>query len=224
MCSLMLSAPKMVSSSSSEPTAFPVMSLTSIFMAMPRVSGLDLDVDAGREVQLHQCVERLLRRLEDVEQALVRANLELLARLLVGVRRAQHRVLVDLGRQRNRTGDLGAGTLRGLHDLARRLVEELVVVRLETDADAWSGHRLSRYFFAGAAAAASFFTATFSARIFVTTPAPTVLPPSRIAKRRPSSQAIGETSSTSILMLSPGITISVPAGNVTVPVTSVVRK
>ena len=33
-------------------------------------SGFDFDVDAGRKVQLHQRVERLLRRLEDVEQAL----------------------------------------------------------------------------------------------------------------------------------------------------------
>ena len=50
-------------------------------------SGLDLDVDARRQIELHQRVERLLGRLEDVEQALVRADLELLARLLVDVRR-----------------------------------------------------------------------------------------------------------------------------------------
>src|SRR5712691_11249927 len=61
-------------------------------------------------------------------------------------------------------------------------------------------------------------------RILATTPAPTVRPPSRIAKRKPSSIAIGTRSSTSIVMLSPGITISVPSGSVTVPVTSVVRK
>lgn len=59
---------------------------------------------------------------------------------------------------------------------------------------------------------------------FATTPAPTVLPPSRIAKRRPSSIAIGAINSTTILMLSPGITISTPSGSVTAPVTSVVRK
>ena len=58
----------------------------------------------------------------------------------------------------------------------------------------------------------------------VTTPAPTVRPPSRIAKRRPSSIAIGAISSTSIAILSPGITISVPSGSFTDPVTSVVRK
>ncbi len=60
--------------------------------------------------------------------------------------------------------------------------------------------------------------------IFVTTPAPTVRPPSRIAKRKPSSIAIGAINSTLILMLSPGITILISSGKCTVPVTSVVRK
>ena len=61
-------------------------------------------------------------------------------------------------------------------------------------------------------------------RILVTTPAPTVRPPSRIAKRSPSSIAIGVISSIVICMLSPGITISTPAGSSHAPVTSVVRK
>lgn len=60
--------------------------------------------------------------------------------------------------------------------------------------------------------------------ILVTEPAPTVRPPSRIAKRRPSSMAIGWMSLTSIPVVSPGMTISVPSGSVTTPVTSVVRK
>ncbi|SIS93428.1 hypothetical protein SAMN05421772_10985 [Paracoccus saliphilus] len=60
--------------------------------------------------------------------------------------------------------------------------------------------------------------------IFDTTPAPTVRPPSRMAKRSFSSIAIGAISSTSNFRLSPGITISVPSGRLTVPVTSVVRK
>jgi len=60
--------------------------------------------------------------------------------------------------------------------------------------------------------------------IFDTTPEPTVRPPSRMAKRSFSSIAIGAISSTLNFRLSPGITISVPSGSVTVPVTSVVRK
>jgi hypothetical protein len=48
--------------------------------------------------------------------------------------------------------------------------------------------------------------------------------PERIAKRSPSSIAIGVISCTTNLMLSPGITISVPSGSVATPVTSVVRK
>ena len=61
-------------------------------------------------------------------------------------------------------------------------------------------------------------------RILVTRPAPTVRPPSRIANLRPSSIAIGWIISTRISVLSPGMTISVPSGRCTTPVTSVVRK
>jgi hypothetical protein len=46
--------------------------------------------------------------------------------------------------------------------------------------------------------------------IFETTPAPTVRPPSRIAKRRPSFHRDRRDQLTSIDMLSPGMTISVP--------------
>ena len=60
--------------------------------------------------------------------------------------------------------------------------------------------------------------------IAVTTPEPTVRPPSRIAKRRPTSMAMGVISSTFITVLSPGMHISVPSGRVMMPVTSVVRK
>ena len=59
--------------------------------------------------------------------------------------------------------------------------------------------------------------------ILVTTPEPTVRPPSRMAKRTPSSIAIGLCNSTSSLTLSPGMHISAPT-RLAVPVTSVVRK
>ena len=66
-------------------------------------------------------------------------------------------------------------------------------------------------------------TADYS-RILVTTPEPTVRPPSRMAKRRPSSHAIGVIKVISMSMLSPGMTISTPSGSLMLPVTSVVRK
>ena len=60
--------------------------------------------------------------------------------------------------------------------------------------------------------------------IVVTLPEPTVLPPSRIANVRPCSQATGWISSIVISTLSPGMHISVPAGRLQTPVTSVVLK
>ena len=101
---------------------------------------LDLDVDARGEVELHQRVHRLRRRVDDVEQPLVRADLELLARLLVDVRRAQHREALDPRRQRDRAAHLGARALGRVDDLARRLVEHAVIERLEPDADVLTVH------------------------------------------------------------------------------------
>ena len=60
--------------------------------------------------------------------------------------------------------------------------------------------------------------------IVATRPDPTVRPPSRIAKVRPWLIAIGWMSSIVISTLSPGMHISVPAGRLHTPVTSVVLK
>ena len=60
-------------------------------------------------------------------------------------------------------------------------------------------------------------------KISVITPAPTVRPPSRMAKRLPVSNATGEINSTRMFTLSPGMTISTPSGRVIEPVMSMVR-
>src|SRR5712691_4522584 len=60
-------------------------------------SELDLDVDAGGKVELHQRVHGLRRRIDDVEQPFVRAHLELLAALLVDMGRTVDREFLDSG-------------------------------------------------------------------------------------------------------------------------------
>src|SRR5712691_3926892 len=82
---------------------------------------LDLDVDAGRKVELHQRVDGLLRWVVDVDEPLVRADLELLARVLVNERALDDRELLDTRGQRDRTGDRRPRPLRGLDDLRRGL-------------------------------------------------------------------------------------------------------
>ena len=69
-----------------------------------------------------------------------------------------------------------------------------------------------------------FYYSFYYSNISVTIPEPTVLPPSRIANLSPFSIAIGVINSIVILVLSPGITISVPASSSINPVTSVVLK
>src|SRR5690606_38637304 len=96
---------------------------------------LDLDVDAGRKVEPHERVDRLGRRIDDVDQPLVRAHLEVLAAVLVLVRRADDAVHVLLGRQRHRARDVGARPRHRLNDRLRGGVDAVVVVGLEPDAD-----------------------------------------------------------------------------------------
>src|SRR6478735_2639928 len=112
---------------------------------IPLISGmvsleLDLDVDPGRQVQALELLDRLGGRVDDVDQPLMREHLEVLARVLVLVRRADHRVDVPLGRQRHRPDHLRACALDVLDDVARGDVEHPVVVRPELDPDLRTWH------------------------------------------------------------------------------------
>src|SRR5438309_1514736 len=77
---------------------------------------LDLYVDARWQIELHQLVHRLGRGAVQLDQALMNAHFELLARLFVDVRRPQDRVLLDVRRQQNGAGNNGPGALRRLND------------------------------------------------------------------------------------------------------------
>src|SRR5580658_1526 len=184
-------------------------------------SQLDFDVDAGGQIELHQGVDCLRRRVDDVENPLMGANFELLARLLIDMRRAVDGEFLDPGRQGYRSANPGAGALGRGHDLLRRSVEHAVIERFQTNSDVLRVH-MSNSCRPGWGARR--WSKTRHSVIETTTPEPTVRPPSRMAKRNFSSIAIGTMSATSIVTLSPGMTISVPWGSCTMPVTSVVRK
>src|SRR3954451_10521204 len=101
----------------------------------------DLDVDArGEMVEPLERVDGLGRGLVDVDQALVRPDLEVLLGVLVLKGGPHHGVHVLLGRKRHRAGDRRAGARRGLHDLLGRGLDGGRVVRLETDADLVLGY------------------------------------------------------------------------------------
>ena len=96
---------------------------------------LDLDVDASGQVELHQCVDGLVSRIDDVHQALMGADLELVARGLVDVWLTQDVKTLDAGRQGNRPFDHGAGALGGLDDFLSGLVDQAIVKCFQTNTD-----------------------------------------------------------------------------------------
>src|SRR5665809_74992 len=161
---------------------------------------LQFDVDARRKIEPLKRVHRLRRRVDDVEQPLVCAHLEVLARVLVLVRRPDDRVDRTLRGERDRTVDACARTSHRLDDLLCALVDDLVVVGLQPDPNLHSGCQVLSslnvlVFFSKClfiplrdrrddrwdpARVPRAGVTTYSV-IFTTRPAPTVRPPSRIA-------------------------------------------
>src|SRR5208283_3096642 len=134
------------------PGAYATEALSCCRLLMLFAERLDLDVNAGGKLELHERVHRLLRRLENVEQALMSSDFELLARFLVHVGRTQHAVLVLYCWQRNRSRNLCPCALRGVHDFARGLVENAIIVCFQPDADSFFANHvsyLSKIFFWG---------------------------------------------------------------------------
>src|ERR1700685_791284 len=103
-------------------------------------SELDFGVTPGRQIELHQRVDGLRCRIDNIEQALVRAHLELLAAFLVDMRRTVDGGLLDAGRQRNRSANLGTGPFRRVYDLTRRRIQDSMVERLEPYANILAVH------------------------------------------------------------------------------------
>src|SRR4051812_17844122 len=122
------------------PSLVPRIPVTCLSVVIVSSALLDVDVDGRRQVDAHERVDRLRRRVEDVDEPLVGAHLEVLARVLVLVRRADDAVHVLLGRQRHRPDDPGSGARHRLDDLPSGCVDRLVVVGLQPDADLLSRH------------------------------------------------------------------------------------
>ena len=96
----------------------------------------DFDVDAGGKVEVHESINDLRARLGDIDKPFVGAHFELLAGILVDEGRSVDRVLLNFRGQRYGPDWFSAISFNRLDNLLRRFVDNLVIVRLEFDADA----------------------------------------------------------------------------------------
>src|SRR5213075_2361047 len=101
----------------SKTRVIPSLRPISPFMAL---LDLDLYIHPCGQIEFCECVHGLRPRIENVDQPLVRLELELLAALLVDVRTPQHGPELPFGGQRDRAGNLCAGFLGRAHDVDRK--------------------------------------------------------------------------------------------------------
>jgi len=96
---------------------------------------LHFHIHPGGKIEVCERLNDLLARIQDLHKALVHAELKLFARVLMHERGPVHGVVPDLRGQRNRTHNLRVVPFGGLNDLARRIVNQLVVVGLDPQPD-----------------------------------------------------------------------------------------
>src|SRR4051794_34801540 len=98
-------------------------------------SELDFNIDTGSQIELHQSSDSLRSRIDNIQKAPVRPDLELLTALLVHMRRTVHCELLNTCGQRYGPTDLRASALGRVHDLFRRHIENAMIEGFESDAD-----------------------------------------------------------------------------------------
>src|SRR5258708_2071760 len=96
--------------------------MPSFLASRPFMSALDLDADAGRKTETLECINDARVEVEDVDNALVRAHLELLARVFVDEGTADHGQLGDLGWEWDGAGSARVGAAGGVNDMGRPLI------------------------------------------------------------------------------------------------------
>src|SRR6266478_4639323 len=92
------------------------------------------NIHARGEVEFLELVHGLGSGLDNIEEPFVRALLEGFLRFLVAMRRALHGKPLDTGRQGNRSGDTRASALDGIRDVAGGLVNDAMVIGLQSNA------------------------------------------------------------------------------------------
>src|ERR1041385_1805426 len=107
-------------------------------LTVNRLLYFDFYVHTRWQIELRQRVYRLRAAVEDVDHTLVCLELELLARLLVDVRRTEHRPALRLRRERNRSRHLCPRLFRRTNDVGGSLIDHCVIEGLETNADSTS--------------------------------------------------------------------------------------
>ena len=102
---------------------------------LQRLLQLDFDVYAGWQVQLHQRINRLVSRVDNVHQTLVGTDFQLVAAGLVDVGLTQNVKALHAGRQWHGTFNDCTRALRSVNDFSGRRINQLVVKRLQANTD-----------------------------------------------------------------------------------------
>ena len=98
-----------------------------------RVLQFDFDIHSCGKLDAHESLDSLLRGLYDVDKTLMCSVLELFAAVLIFMNSAEDGDDLFIGGKRNGTGNGSAVALCGFDDLFSSLIDQEMVIGLESD-------------------------------------------------------------------------------------------
>src|SRR2546422_7534822 len=110
------------------------------FVRSRGILNFDGNIHARGQVEFLQFIHRLGRGLDYVDKPLVSALFKGFLRFFVRMRGTLNGKTLDTSRQRDRPGDARAGAFDGIGYVAGGLVDDAVVIGLQSNANALSSH------------------------------------------------------------------------------------
>lgn len=93
----------------------------------------NFNIHSRGKIQVGELINRLRRRIQNINHSFVNAHLVLITCIFMHKRGAIHRHPMHLGRQRYWSGHTRPRPFRRFHNLARGLINYLVIVRFDLD-------------------------------------------------------------------------------------------
>lgn len=81
-----------------------------------------------RQIQMHQLVNRFIRGLHDINQALMRLNHEILAAIAINKRTSGYVIVLPIRRQRHGSHDASTRPNGGIQNLLTAIVDDSAVI------------------------------------------------------------------------------------------------
>lgn len=94
-----------------------------------KMSHFDFYIYPSWQIQMHQLIDRFIRRFHDIDKAFMRLDHEVFTAIAVDKRTSRHIIVFAICGKRYGTHDFGAGSHRRIQNLLTAIIDNPAVIR-----------------------------------------------------------------------------------------------